>query len=141
MERSGDASAEVVTLQLDPAEVLALYGILALGAHFAAVISGEDSPFSPDEIRSHIATIGETASDTLMAKLVEAGTAVHASASAVIGYALQIYVQEIQLAFRYPRLRYRPLDDGSLCFRGGKGSRTGLRPQLGEDRLQGADAR
>jgi hypothetical protein len=76
MERSSDASAEVVTLQFDPAEVLALYGFLALGAHFAAVISGEDSPFSPDEIRSHIATIGETASDTLMAKLVEAGTAV-----------------------------------------------------------------
>ena len=76
MERSSDASAEVVTLQLEPGEVLALYGFLALGAHFAAVISGEDSPFSPDEIRSHIATIGETASDTLMAKLVEAGTAV-----------------------------------------------------------------
>ena len=76
MERHSDTSAEVVTLQLEPGEVLALYGFLALGAHFAAVISGEDSHFSPDEIRSHISTIGESASNTLMNKLVAAVAAV-----------------------------------------------------------------
>jgi hypothetical protein len=76
MERDSDPSADVMTLQLHPGEVLALYGFLALGAHFAAVISGEDSPFSPDEIRSHITTIGESASNTLMDKLVGAVAAV-----------------------------------------------------------------
>lgn len=76
MEGNSDTSAEAVTLQLDPGEVLALYGFLALGEHFAAVISGEDSPFSPDEIRSHIATIRESASNTLMDKLVGAVAAV-----------------------------------------------------------------
>ncbi len=69
-------SGEAVILQLDPAEVLALHSFLALGAHFAAIISGEHSPFSPDEARSLIATVGASPSNTLMDKLAEAVTAV-----------------------------------------------------------------
>ena len=57
MERNCAANGEVVILELDPAEVLALHSFLALGAHFAAIISGEHSPFSPDETRSLIATV------------------------------------------------------------------------------------
>ena len=76
MERNCSASGEVVILQLDPAEVLALHSFLALGAHFAAIISGEHSPFSPDEVRSLIATVGASPSNTLMDKLAEAVTAV-----------------------------------------------------------------
>jgi uncharacterized protein YneF (UPF0154 family) len=70
------ASGQVVILQLDPAEILALHSFLALGAHFAAIISGEHSPFSPDEIRSLIATVGARPSETLMDKLAEAVAAV-----------------------------------------------------------------
>jgi hypothetical protein len=76
MERNCATSGEVVILKLDPAEVLALYSFLALGAHFAAIISGELSPFSPDEVRSLIATVGASPSTTLMDKLAEAVTAV-----------------------------------------------------------------
>jgi hypothetical protein len=72
MEPNSETSAELITLQLAPAEVLALYSFLALGAHFAAIISGENSPFSPDEIRSHIATVGDTTSNTLTDKLARA---------------------------------------------------------------------
>jgi hypothetical protein len=76
MERNCAASRQVVILQLDPAEILALHSFLALGAHFAAIISGEHSPFSPDEIRSLIATVGASPSETLMDKLAEAIAAV-----------------------------------------------------------------
>lgn len=72
MEGNKDTGAALVTLQLAPAEVLALYSLLALGAHFAAIISGENSPFSPDEVRNHIATLGEMASNTLPDKLAGA---------------------------------------------------------------------
>jgi hypothetical protein len=72
MEGNKDTGAELVTLQLAPAEVLALYGLLALGAHFAAIISGENSPFSPDEVRNYIATLGEIAPNTLTDKLAGA---------------------------------------------------------------------
>src|SRR5712692_4385701 len=80
MEQNSDTSAEVVTLLLDPAEVLALYGFLALGAHFAAIISGEDSPFSPDEIRHFIATVGGNPLNNLMDKLARAATEVVSAA-------------------------------------------------------------
>jgi hypothetical protein len=53
-----------------------LHSFLALGAHFAAIISGEHSPFSPDEIRSLIATVGASPSNTLMDKLAGAVAAV-----------------------------------------------------------------
>ena len=76
MEQNSDTSAEVVTLLLDPAEVLALYGFLGLGAHFAAIISGEDSPFSPDEIRNFIETVGGNPLNNLMDKLAGAVAAV-----------------------------------------------------------------
>jgi hypothetical protein len=72
MERNCAAGGQVVILQFDPAEILALHSFLALGAHFAAIISGEHSPFSPDEIRSLIATVGASPSKTLMDKLAEA---------------------------------------------------------------------
>src|SRR3984893_5072257 len=72
MERNCAASGQVIILQLDPAEVLALHSFLALGAHFAAIISGEHSPFSPDEVRSLIATAPAKPSHTLMDKLAEA---------------------------------------------------------------------
>jgi hypothetical protein len=72
MERNCAASGQVVILQLDSAEILAFHSFLALGAHFAAIISGEHSPFSPDEIRSLIATVGASPSKTLMDKLAEA---------------------------------------------------------------------
>jgi hypothetical protein len=45
-------------------------------AHLAAIISGENSPLSPDELRSLIATIGESASNTLVDKLGGAVAAV-----------------------------------------------------------------
>jgi hypothetical protein len=76
MERNCAASGQVVILQLDPAEILTLHSFLALGAHFAAIISGEHSPFSLDEIRSLIATVGASPSETLMDKLAEAVAAV-----------------------------------------------------------------
>ena len=53
-----------------------LHSFLALGAHFAAIISGEHSPFSPDETRSLIASVGASLSKTLMDKLAEAIAAV-----------------------------------------------------------------
>jgi hypothetical protein len=76
MEPSSETSSELITLQLAPAELLTLCSFLALGAHFAAITSGENSPLSPDELRSHIVTIGEVASSTLTGKLVAAVEAV-----------------------------------------------------------------
>jgi hypothetical protein len=76
MEPESETSAELITLQLAPAEVLALYSFLALGAHFAAMISGENSPLSPDELRSHVVTISEAAASTLTDKMVGAVAAV-----------------------------------------------------------------
>ena len=61
-----------ITVQFEPAELMALYSFLALGAHFAATTSGEQSPFSPNDVRSHIAIIGESASNTLTGKLARA---------------------------------------------------------------------
>ena len=49
LARNSETNTELITLQLAPAELLALYRFLALGAHFAAIISGENSPLSPDE--------------------------------------------------------------------------------------------
>ena len=65
-----------ITVQFEPAELMALYSFLALGAHFAAIISAEHSPLSPDELRSHIVIIGEVASSTLMDKIMGAVAAV-----------------------------------------------------------------
>ena len=76
VERHDHTGAKPITIQLDPAEVLALYSFLALGEHFAATVSGELSPFSPDETRGHISTIAESASKTLMHKLAVAIKAV-----------------------------------------------------------------
>jgi hypothetical protein len=56
---------EPITIQLAPGEVRALYSFLALGAHFAAVLSGENSPFSLSEISNHITTLGGMTSNTL----------------------------------------------------------------------------
>ena len=44
-----EPSMDQITIQLAPGEVLALYSFLALGAHFAAVVSRENSPFSLSE--------------------------------------------------------------------------------------------
>jgi hypothetical protein len=63
---------ESITIQLAPGEVLALYSFLALGAHFAAVVSGENSPFSLSEISDHITTLGEMTPNTLTDKLAGA---------------------------------------------------------------------
>src|SRR5215468_1334363 len=68
---------EPITIQLAPAEVLAIYSFLALGAHFAAVVSGENSPFSLNEIRKHITTLGDMTSNTLTDKLAGAVRAAH----------------------------------------------------------------
>ena len=68
---------EPITIQLAPGEVLALYSFLALGAHFAAVVSGENSPFSLGEISDHITTLGDMASNTLTGKLAGAVAAAH----------------------------------------------------------------
>jgi len=65
-------SGEAVILQLDPAEVLALHSFLALGAHYFR----RHSPFSPDETRSLIASVGASLSKTLVDKLAEAIAAV-----------------------------------------------------------------
>src|SRR5215472_3926278 len=67
-----EASMELITIQLAPAEVLAIYSFLALGAHFAAVVSGENSPFSVGEISNHITTLGDMTSNTLADKLAGA---------------------------------------------------------------------
>ena len=72
MGRNIDISGDPITVQFDPEELLALYSFLALGGHFAAIISGENSPFSPDELRNHIATVGDTASNTHTDKLAGA---------------------------------------------------------------------
>jgi hypothetical protein len=66
-----------VTLRLDPAEMLALYGFLALGSHFGAAVSGENSQFSPDEVRTYTAAISTSAARTLMEKISIAVIAVH----------------------------------------------------------------
>jgi hypothetical protein len=68
---------EPITIQLAPGEVLALYSFLALGAHFAAVVSGENSPFSLSEISNHITTLGDMTSNTLTDKLAGAVAAAH----------------------------------------------------------------
>jgi hypothetical protein len=70
--RHRKARGGATTLRLDAAEVAALYGFLALGAHFAATVSGEKSLFSPDEIRMHSAAIRTNASNTLVDKLFAA---------------------------------------------------------------------
>jgi len=49
--------------------VLALYGFLALGSHFGAAMSGENSPLSSDEIRTHTAAISSNAAGTLIEKI------------------------------------------------------------------------
>jgi hypothetical protein len=72
MESNGETNMELITLQLVRHEVLALYSFLALGAHFAAIISGENSPFSLGEINNHIATLGDMTSNTLTDKLAGA---------------------------------------------------------------------
>jgi hypothetical protein len=72
---------EPITIQLAPGEVLALYSFLALGAHFAAVVAGENSPFSLSEISNHITTLGDMTSNTLIDKLAGAVTAAHKSGS------------------------------------------------------------
>ena len=64
-----NSRATPIKVELDAAEVLALYSFLALGEHFAATLSGEPSPFWADEIRSHIANITQNASRTLMDKI------------------------------------------------------------------------
>src|SRR5215469_6292492 len=67
-----EPSMEPITIQLAPGEVLALYSSLALGAHFAAVVSGENSPFSVREISNHITTLGDMTSNALTDKLARA---------------------------------------------------------------------
>jgi len=67
-----EPGVEPITVQLAPSEVLALYSFLALGAHFAAVVSGENSPFSLGEISNHITTLGDMTSNTLADKLAGA---------------------------------------------------------------------
>jgi len=49
-----------------------LYSFLAPGAHFAAIISEENSPFSLDEISNHMATVEAMTSNTLTDKLAVA---------------------------------------------------------------------
>ena len=58
-----------VTLQLDRAEVLALCCFLALGSHFEAAMSGENSPLSSDEVGTHTAAISSNAAGTLIEKI------------------------------------------------------------------------
>jgi hypothetical protein len=67
----------VVTLRLEPAEMRALHGFLALGCHFAAVVSGESSQFSPDEVRIYTAAISIDAASTLIAKISVAEVTIH----------------------------------------------------------------
>jgi hypothetical protein len=66
-----------VTLRLDPAEMLALYGFLALGSHYAAAVSGESSQFSPDEVRTYTAAISTGAARTLIDKISVAAVGIH----------------------------------------------------------------
>jgi len=68
----GNKRGGAVTLQLDRAEVLALYGFLALGSHYGAAMSGENSPLFFDEIRTHTAAISSSAAGTLIAKIAAA---------------------------------------------------------------------
>jgi hypothetical protein len=72
MQQNCDTTADFITVQFAPAEVLALHSFLALGAHFAAIISGENSPLAPDELRAHVAAISEVGASTLTDKLVGA---------------------------------------------------------------------
>jgi hypothetical protein len=58
-----------ITLQLDRAEVLALYGFLALGSHFEAAMSGENSPLSSDQVGTHTVAISSSAAGTLIEKI------------------------------------------------------------------------
>jgi hypothetical protein len=66
-----------VTLRLDPAEMLALYGFLALGSHYAAAVSGESSQFSSDEVRTYTAAISTGAARTLIDKISVAAVGIH----------------------------------------------------------------
>jgi hypothetical protein len=68
----GNNRGGAVTLQLERAEVLALYGFLALGSHFEAAMSGENSPLSSEEVRTHTAAISSYAASTLIEKISEA---------------------------------------------------------------------
>ena len=72
MERNCAASGQVAILQLDLAEIQGFTVFWRL----ARTISGEHSPFSPDETRSLIASVGASLSKTLMDKLAEAIAAV-----------------------------------------------------------------
>ena len=65
-----------VTLRLDPAEIRALYGFLALGSHFAALLSGESSQFSPGEVRNYTAAISTKAGSTLTNKICVAAATI-----------------------------------------------------------------
>ena len=49
MGRNSDIGTEPVTVKFDPVELLGLYSFLALRAHFATIISGENRPLSRDE--------------------------------------------------------------------------------------------
>jgi hypothetical protein len=49
--------------------MLALYGFLALGSHYAAAVSGESSQFSPDEVGTYTAAISTGAARTLIDKI------------------------------------------------------------------------
>jgi hypothetical protein len=72
MERNCAASGQVAIPQLDLAEIQGLHSFLALGAHYFR----RHSPFSPDETRSLVASVGASLSKTLMDKLAEAIAAV-----------------------------------------------------------------
>jgi hypothetical protein len=83
--QTSDSGADSITVQFDPAEVLALYSLLALGAHFAAIISGEDSPLAADELRDHIAALSEAGANTLTQKLASAVAEVRGRCQAATG--------------------------------------------------------
>jgi len=65
----GNKRDSAVALHLDSTEVVALYAFLALGSHYAATMSGEKSPLSPDEVRTHTAAISTGISSTLIKKV------------------------------------------------------------------------
>ena len=57
--------------------MLALYGFLALGSHYAAAVSGESSQFSPDEVGTYTAAISTGAARTLIDKISVAAVGIH----------------------------------------------------------------
>jgi hypothetical protein len=66
-----------VRLRLDPDEIVALCGFLALGSHFAAVVSGESSQFSPYEVGTYTAAVSTDSARTLIDKISVAAVAIH----------------------------------------------------------------